>query len=396
MNTPMVSSFISLAELSTAEDIVQAVSESIGVAFSSDDEPLDQLLKYLTNKSQLLVFDNFEHVVESATIVSAILRSAPDVTVVATSRSKLNVSGETVLSLGGLEVTWTDPDGVLETSGVRLFLDAAKRADTGFTLDTEDLDGLARILDLTGGMPLGIILAAAWVDMLPVAEIAAEIAKSLDFLETEMGDIPDRHRSIRAVFDYSWELLSQTERDVFTSLSVFTGGFSRDAPNKVADASIRTLATLVNKSLVAPNAAKDRYSVHELLRQYAESELKEDGERYRQIHLLHCEFYAEFLDSTFDDMFSSRQAETLEEIERDLENVRGAWRYAVEAGDAEMGQKVLAPTMILYEIRGWYPAGVSLFDDGARAFADDSGSTEERVVGAMSTAFACYFRALLG
>jgi tetratricopeptide (TPR) repeat protein len=95
-------------------------------------------------------------------------------------------------------------------------------------------------------------------------------------------------------------------------------------------------------------------------------------------------------------MFSSRQAETLKEIERDLENVRGAWRYAVEAGDAEMGQKVLAPTMILYEIRGWYPAGVSLFDDGARAFADDSGSTEERVVGAMSTAFACYFRALLG
>jgi predicted ATPase/class 3 adenylate cyclase len=388
--------FISLAELRTSDDIVQTVSESIGVAFSSDDEPLDQLLKYLVNKSQLLVFDNFEHVVESATIVSAILRSAPDVTIVATSRSKLNVRGETVLTLGGLEVTWADPDGVLETSGVRLFLDAAKRADAGFALDPEDLDGLARILELTGGMPLGIILAAAWVDMLPIAEIAEEIAKSLDFLETEMGDIPDRHRSIRAVFDYSWELLSQTERDVFAALSVFAGGFSREAANKVADASLRTLATLVNKSFVSPNAAKDRYSVHELLRQYAESELSENNDRYQQVHLLHCEFYAEFLDGARETIFTPRQAEILEEIERDLENVRGAWRYAVEAGDAEMGHKVIVPTMILYEIRGWYPAGVSLFEDGATAFAYDSGSTGGRVVGAMSTLFACYFRALLG
>lgn len=388
--------FISLAELSTAEDIIQTISESIGVAFSSDDEPLDQLLKYLANKSQLLIFDNFEHVVESATIVSAILRSAPDVTVVATSRAKLNVSGETVLTLGGLQVTWSDPNRVLETSGVRLFLDAAKRADAGFTLDTNDLDGLAQILDLTGGMPLGIILAAAWVDMLPIDEIAEEIAKSLDFLETEMGDIPDRHRSIRAVFDYSWELLSPTERDVFTALSVFTGGFSRDAANKVADASLRTLATLVSKSLVAPNADKDRYSVHELLRQYAEAELKKDDEQYRRIHLLHCEFYADFLDDTLDSIFSSRQAEALEDIERDLENVRGAWRYAVETRDAVIGRKVVVPTMILYEIRGWYPAGVALFDDGSKAFGDHSGSTENQVVGAMSTAFACYFRALLG
>lgn len=388
--------FIGLAEMKTAEDIVQTVSESIGVAFSSDDEPLDQLLKYLANKTQLLVFDNFEHVVESATIVSAILHSAPEVTVVATSRAKLNVSGETVLSLGGLQVSWTDPDEVLETSGVRLFLDAAKRADASFTLDTNDLESLAQILNLTGGMPLGILLAAAWVDVLPIAEIASEIAKSLDFLETEMGDIPDRHRSIRAVFDYSWELLSPAERDVFTALSVFRGGFSREAADKVADASLRSLATLVNKSLVTPNATKDRYSVHELLRQYADSELMEDQERYQQVHLRHCEFYAEFLEDTQKTLFTSRQPEILEQIERDLENVRGAWRYAVEERDSDMGRKVIFPAMILYEIRGWYPAGVSLFDDGTKAFAAGTGSTEDQVVGAISTAFAGYFRALLG
>lgn len=388
--------FINLAEVKTSADIIQTVSESIGVAFSSDDEPQDQLLKYLANKTQLLVFDNFEHLVESATIVSAILHSAPDVTLVVTSRSKLNVSGETVLSLGGLQVSWSNPDEVLKTSGVRLFLDAAKRADTGFSLESEDLDSLAQILDLTGGMPLGILLAAAWVDMLPIAEIAQEIAKSLDFLETEMGDIPDRHRSIRAVFDYSWELLSPAERDVFAALSVFRGGFSRDAADQVADASLRDLATLVNKSLVTPNATKDRYSVHELLRQYAESALQKDQERYQQVQLRHCEFYSEFLQDALDSLFTSRQDETLEEIERDLENTRGAWRYALEARDADMGRNVVVPVMILYEIRGWYPAGVSLFDEGTKAFAVESGSTEQQVVGAMSAAFACYFRALLG
>jgi predicted ATPase/class 3 adenylate cyclase len=388
--------FIGLADISTPEDIVQTISESIGVAFSADDEPLDQLLKYLANKSQLLVFDNFEHVVESATIVSGILRSAPDVAVIATSRSKLNVSGETVLSLGGLQVASSSPERVLETSGARLFLDAARRADAGFTLDTQDLDGLARILVLTGGMPLGILLAAAWVDTLPIAEIAEEIAKSLDFLETEMGDVPDRHRSIRAVFDYSWALLSPEEQQVFAALSSFRGGFSREAAQKVANASIRTLATLVNKSLVTPNAAKNRYAVHELLRQYAESELSQDDERYQQVHLAHCEFYAEFLESASNRIFTTLQAETLETIESDLENVRGAWRYAVVARDAEMGRKVVIPALILYEIRGWYPAGVSLFDDGVKAFSDRSGSTEQRVVGAMSAAFACYFRALLG
>jgi len=388
--------FISLAEVSKASDIVQTIAESIGIAFSSDEEPLSQLLKYLANKQQLLVFDNFEHVVDSASVVSDILRATADVSVIVTSRTKLNLSGETVLALGGLETEWDNDAEALSTSGVRLFLDAAKRADPGFALNSDNLGSLAQILKLTGGMPLAILLAAAWVDVLPIDEIAAEIAKSLDFLETEMGDVPDRHRSVRAVFDYSWELLSPAERDVFAALSVFRGGFSRDAADQVAGASLRDLATLVSKSLVTANAAKDRYTVHELLRQYAETTLGENEERSGEIHNRHCEFYSTFLEKALPELFTARQIEVLSEMERDLENVRGAWRYAVNEGDADLGRKAIMPVMFLYEIRGWYPAGTALFAEGISAFGQDSATPQGRMLGAFSSALHCYFAALLG
>ena len=387
---------ISLAEVSHAADILQTIAESIGIAFSSDEEPLSQLLKYLANKRQLLVFDNFEHVVDSASVVSEILRATTEVTVIVTSRTKLNLSGETVLALGGLETTWANEEEALSASGVRLFLDAAKRADPNFSLDSENLQSLKQILILTGGMPLAILLAAAWVDVLPVDEIASEIAKSLDFLETQMGDVPDRHRSVRAVFDYSWELLSPSERDVFSALSAFRGGFSREAADKVAGASLRDLATLVNKSLVTANATKDRYTVHELLRQYAEAALQENQERYSEVHSRHCQFYADYLDRVFDEFFTARQPEIIKEIEADLENTRSAWRYALDARDAVLGRKVLLPVMMLYEIRGWYPAGAALFAEGISTFRLDSESEAERLLGALATTFRCYFVALLG
>ena len=114
------------------------------------------------------------------------------------------------------------------------------------------------ILDLVGGMPLGILLAASWVDTLPVDEIAVEITRSMDFLETETTDMPDRHRSMRAVFDYSWSMLGEDEQRMFAALSAFRGGFTREAADGVAGASLRGLSNLVGKSLVVA----DRHGMH--------------------------------------------------------------------------------------------------------------------------------------
>ncbi|MEE8376266.1 MAG: adenylate/guanylate cyclase domain-containing protein, partial [Acidimicrobiia bacterium] len=387
--------FVSLAEISSTDDIIQTIAESIGVALSSDEALQSQLLKYLANKTQLLLFDNFEHLIEGAPIVTEILRAAPNVTVIVTTRSKLNVTGEVVLSLAGLETTWDAAEEALQTSGVRLFLDAAKRSNPAFALETEDLEPLAEILQTTGGMPLGILLAAAWVDMLPVPEIASEVAKNLDFLETEMGDVPDRHRSVRAVFQYSWDLLSEDERAIFAALSVFRGGFTRESASAVADASLRNLATLVNKSLVSPSPDTGRYTVHELLRQYAEAELKTDEVRCLQVQDAHGVFHADLMGEFFDQFFLGNQPALLDKVEEDLDNIRVAWRHLLETQSFDVALKMVYGLHILYELRGWYLAAVSLFDQALEA-KDESSDESAPILEALAEGAKAYSLALLG
>ncbi len=355
--------FVGFADISATADIVQTIAESLGLALSSDEDIRTQLLTYLAPRRQLLVLDNLEHLTGAAGIVEEVLRAAPHVKLVATSRSKLNLSGETVLAIGGLDVTWIHPDEAMKASGVQLFNEAANRSNSGFVLNPGDLAALAEILHLVGGMPLGIMLAAAWVDMLSIAEIAAEIGKSFDFLETEMLDIPDRQRSIRAVFEYSWNLLRPEEKETFCALSVFRGGFSREAANSVAGASLRGLANLVNKSLVTASPDTGRYEVHELLRQYAEAKLQQDGERYARVCDAHAAFFATLMGESPFMMSHGRQASLLEMVEGDIENIRIAWRHHITNRNVVEARKFILGLFLIYEFRGWYQASRTLFNE---------------------------------
>ena len=139
-----------------------------------------------------------------------ILAAAPDIKVIATSREKLNIFGETVFNFSGFRIDeWLSLEDAVKSSAVRLFIQSSERSVTQFQIEERDLVHIAEIIRTVQGMPLGIILAAAWVDVLSIQEIAEEISQSLDFLETEAAGVPDRHRSIRAVFDYSWQLLDE-------------------------------------------------------------------------------------------------------------------------------------------------------------------------------------------
>jgi predicted ATPase/class 3 adenylate cyclase len=363
--------WIALADISSTGDIVQAVAKAVGVALSSSEDSQDQLLEYLAPRRQLLVFDNFEHLSDGAMIVSAILRTAPDITVISTSRSKLGLSGEAVMSLGGLDTNWDSPEGLLQTSGARLFLDAAKRTRPGFLPGAEDIEPLGEILRLTEGMPLAILLAAAWVDVLSISDIAAEIAKSLDFLETTVTDASDRHRSLGAVFAYSWQLLSRDEQDTFAGLSVFRGGFTKEAAGAVTGASLRDLANLANKSLVTPNPDTGRYSVHELLRQYAEAELADQSDRYKETRQAHADYYADLTQQAFAMFALGEQNRMLATIESDLDNVRPAWRYHLATSNADGVRKMVRCLWIVYEIRGWYQGLLTLFNEALGVFEQD-------------------------
>jgi predicted ATPase/class 3 adenylate cyclase len=388
--------FIGLADIRSSSDIVQAVAESLGLALSSDEDVQAQLLTYLAGKCQLLVFDNFEHLLAGASIITGILQAAPQVTVVVTSRAKLNVTGETVFTLAGLQTTWESPAEALQVSGVQLFIDAARRVRPGFVLEPGDLDPLAKILRLTGGLPLGILLAAAWADMLPVSEIAAEIARNLDFLETEASDVPARHRSLRAAFDYSLALLSPEERRTFVALSVFRGGFSRQAAQAVAGASLRGLSILVNKSLVTASPETGRYALHELLRQYAAAALRQDPEFSKQVNEAHAAFYATVMQESFALFTGTDQPRALRIAEQDLDNVRSAWRYYLAAGEAAAARPFVEGLWYLYEVRGWYLAGISLFGEALDALGERSDREDVVRLRALAGAAQGWFLTLIG
>ncbi|MFV1999572.1 MAG: hypothetical protein ACC654_04330, partial [Acidimicrobiia bacterium] len=279
---------------------------------------------------------------------------------------------------------------------VQLFVNAAKRADAMFSLSNDDLAPLADILDQVGGMPLGIELAAAWVDALQVSEIATEIAKSIDFLESEAGDVPDRHRSIRAVFDYSWSLLSDDERRVFPTLSVFRGGFTRDAADAVSGASVRDLANLVSKSLLVYDRESGRYTVHELLRQYAADVLEQNISDAQTARNAHMEFFANAAKHAGDLIPECDQEETLRIVEGDLDNIRSAWRHALAVGDASAVRELVVGLWFLHEIRGWHQGGASLFEEALDVFDADSEDESTRIARASVSAYRAWFMALLG
>jgi predicted ATPase/class 3 adenylate cyclase len=387
--------FVGFADIGSNDDIIQTVAESLGVALSGDEDIKTQLLTYLAPRRQLLVLDNLEHLDGAAAIIAEILKAAPNVIVVATSRNKLNLTGETVLSLSGLDITWDHPEEAMQASGARLFIEAAKRSNPSFVLKTDDLDALAEILQLVDGMPLGILLAAAWVDMLDIGEIAAEIRKSFDFLETDMRDVPARQRSIRAVFDYSWRLLSPQEQDTFAALSMFRGGFSRKAAEIVAGASLRGLASFVSKSLLTANPDTRRYEVHELLRQYAAAELEKDHDRFLKIRDSHAAFYADVMGEAPSLLSHAKQAELIDMMERDIENIRSAWRHLIATHDARRARKFVLGLWILYEIRGWYSASIALFNDALELLPEDPDDEDITVLRALASAVKGWSLALL-
>jgi predicted ATPase/DNA-binding CsgD family transcriptional regulator len=296
--------FISLAPLRDAEHLVPTMAQAIGYPFQRGKrEPKGQLLDYLSEQQVLLVMDNFDHLLEGAGLVSEILQVAPGAKVLATTREPLNLQEEVRFRIGGLDFPgWevlkdaidlqshTDLSAWVEYSAIHLFVLSAQRILPGYAPGASDLKDIARICQLVEGMPLAILLAAVWVEILSVQEIANEIDQSLDLLEAEMRDAPARHRSVRAMFDSTWNRVTDAERDVLMKLSVFRGGFTRDAVQKVTGAELQTLKMLVDKSLLRRDHDTGRYEMHELLRQYAETQLKASN-RADAARDAHCEYY---------------------------------------------------------------------------------------------------------
>ena len=321
--------FVSLASVRESDHILPAMANALRFRFHVDQRtPKQQLLDYLGSKQLLLVLDNFEHLLDKAGIINEILQTGPGVKILVTSRERLKLSGETLYILGAMDFpTWETPREATKSTAIRLFMQTAHRVQPGVEITGDNLQYVARICRLVGGVPLGIILAATWVQILSPEEIAAELTQNLDLLEIELRDFPERQRGIRNVFEYSWRRLTNVERDMYIRISIFRGGFTRQSAKAITGISLQTLAGLVDKSFVQPMRG-GRYELHELLRQFAEEQLDTSGQT-QAVQEAHGTYYLNLLHEREADLVSDQQLTALAELEADLENIRAAWYWAV-------------------------------------------------------------------
>ncbi|MBU0491938.1 MAG: tetratricopeptide repeat protein, partial [Chloroflexi bacterium] len=374
--------FVPLAAVNSAGSLVTALASALRLFFAGRADPQAQFLDYLREKRLLLILDGFEHLLDETGLLVDILQRAPDVCLLVTSRERLHLQAEWTLEIGGL--SWPAgefPTGVSLAAydAVQLFAERASRVRKGFALAQEG-PAVVRICQLVAGLPLGIELAAPWVSQFTCREIAQEIERSLDFLATTMRDVPPPHRSLRVVFDRSWDLLSADERMALRDLSVFRGGFLREAAARVAGpyGAPAVLAALAAQSLLRASPT-GRYEMHGLVRQYAAEKLAESPSDEEGLRDRHCAYYTDFLHQRTAALQGDRQREALDEIRVKADNVRRAWQWAVERGQCEALDRGLASLHLFYETQGWYQEGLEAFGRAAASLQGRSGG--ERTLG---------------
>lgn len=348
--------FVSLSMVETERSIAPAIARALCLAFRQNGPPPeDQLFDFLSKKSLLLILDSFEQLVPWAGLLKKIHTHAPSVKLLVTSRQRLLLRGERVLEVKGLHyprdqarVTTGSLQGAFRRySALELFLQTARRSQETFQPSLQDTSAIIQIAQLLEGMPLGLELAATWLNTLTCQEIAAEISRSLDILETTLVNITERQRSMRAVFDHSWKLLSRREQTILPRLAVFRGSFSRQAAERIVGASLRDLSGLVDKSLVR-RAANGRFELHDLLRQYNAGILERLPVDSQETHGRHCAFYCARLSEWNEQLSSLKQGQALSEIETDLENCQNAWDWAVSRGQFEWMEQAVEGLGMFY------------------------------------------------
>jgi predicted ATPase/DNA-binding SARP family transcriptional activator len=346
--------FVSLESSTSANAIPLAITETLAVPLQGQDEPLQRVIGFLKAKNLLLVLDNFEHLVEGAIVVSNLIRACPQLDILVTSRERLNLDEEHVLSLEGLAVPQNNAslEDALSYDAVTLFVERAKRVRSSFTLTKEELPSVLEICHIVQGFPLGIELASVWVKLMSCREIAEEIQKSLDFLESTSRNAVERHRSIRATFEYSWKLLSPREQEVLKKLSVFQGGFTREAASFVAGANSAVLAALVDKSLL--RVFEGRYDFHPLLQNYGREKLAESPRDESQTTEKHAQFFLSLVETTNLHVHGPKETEWLTRLDQDYDNVRAALEGAGTGTNLDATLRLVSGLRHFWRYRGYY------------------------------------------
>ncbi|GAB4272393.1 MAG: BTAD domain-containing putative transcriptional regulator [Candidatus Promineifilaceae bacterium] len=357
--------FIELAGLDANDDDVnEAVAVEIATALDlrlTGSAPLKtQLLDYLRQKQMLLVLDNFEHLREGKQVVLDIIRHCENVQMLVTSRESLQIRAEWIIPLNGLSFPASEEDEG-HSEAVELFL--TRQAQHQWRKVTQvELRAIRVICQLVGGLPLAIELAAAQTRHSSVQAVAAKLQDDFDALRALFDDVPDRHQSMKIVFDMSWEVLSPELKEKLAKLSVFRGTFTKTAASQVAHAEMHHLSALIEKSLLVHHIALNRYSLHPVIRAYAAQKLPIGDSTLHE----HARFYLSLLAQHAQPLLQNRPQESMALLEDEFDNIRKAWQTGLAERRTAWLLPALSALSTFYQLHGWSYEGESVMHNTRR------------------------------
>ena len=368
--------WIPLTPVRSPDYILPAMLEALKIKSSSDPrsssgsehtpDPGTRLFDFLRDKSMLLIMDNAEHLVPGLTFLGELVAAAPKIKILCTSRERLNIQAEWVFSVPGMNYPQDAlPETPAHWDSIALFEQSARRVKDPFEITPENLKDITKICRLVDGIPLAIELAAAWTRMLSCREIADEIQRSLDFLNTSMKDLPERHRTFRAVFHHSWKLLTLPEQICFCKLSILRGSFSIASAREITGAPLQRLASLADKSMIRRNR-DGRFEIHELLRQFASEQLENAKLDRDSLRFRHASHYLTLLHQLEPSLQGFNQKQALKMITDDIDNVRAAWQWAAQESLDNLIMSAYPALFIYYDIKSLYQEGSGEFEAAAR------------------------------
>jgi predicted ATPase/class 3 adenylate cyclase/DNA-binding CsgD family transcriptional regulator len=353
--------YVDLAPITHPDLVPVTVAHVLGLPDQPGRSTMDTLLRFVRDRRMLVVLDNCEHLLDaSAELVVALLRAAPRLTVLATSREPIGVSGE---------ATWRVPSLSLADEAIELFSDRARLAQAGFTVTGDNAAAVAEICGRLDGMPLAIELAAARVRALSLAEILEGLRDRFRLLTGGARTAVRRQQTLRASVDWSHALLSEPERVVFRRLAVFLGGFDLDAAQAVGGGAdmqrfqvLDLLSLLVDKSLVVADnsGGATRYRMLETVRQYAAEKLGESGEA-DAVRARHRDYYTA-LAALLDAPARTGHEQRLEQAETEIDNLRAAFAWSQDNSDIELALALASALQPLWLARGRVREGLAWLD----------------------------------
>lgn len=341
--------FVPLLDVAEAAALPRAIAGALGLWLQGDAKDLTRLTIHLASRKVLLILDNFEHLMAAAPIVAELLASAPGIGVLATSHQRLGLASEWLVPLEGLSLppAGTALQDARRFDAVGLFVQRAQQVEPGFELQAGDLPSVLAICRAVDRSPLGIELAAAWVRVLTVQEIAERIEATLGFLESGAPDLPSRHRSLRAAFDYTWAMLPAVERMTLARLAVFRGGFDHAAAASVGGAQLATLAALLDKSLLKAGQGR-RFDVHHQLRPFLEDELAALEEEPKRTRDLHLRYWVAVVEDPEAKAGGSAFRRHRARLASEVDNLHAALDWAAAGGRVDLGLRLAGPLLGLW------------------------------------------------